>query len=88
MSEDAVATIWNVYEGKLECKLLLQVCSQDLLEGGYMDVCCVCIPFGGQKGDSSKPVADLGGIQGCERTPLWTLANYLFINYLYYYSRY
>ena len=23
-----------------------------------------------------NPVADLGGIQGCERTPLWTLVNY------------
>ena len=33
------------------------------------------------------PVADLGGIQGCARTPLWTLV-LLFINYLYYYSRY
>ena len=26
--------------------------------------------------NTSKTVADLGGIQGCERTPLWTLVNY------------
>ena len=57
--------------------------AQEYRERGFMRVIGWMECRGGKQSEvalicegGGRAVADLGGIQGCERTPLWTLVNY------------